>query len=140
MNERETIQEILSHAKTVAVVGLSPKQGRPSSDIAQYLQEQGYRVIPVNPMISEALGERAYSTVTAIPEKVDLANVFRKAEDIPAVVDDAIAAGVKYLWIQQGIIHKEAALKAERAGIRVVMDRCILIEHMRGLTAQPQGV
>lgn len=140
MNEPGTIEEILRRTKTIAVVGLSPKPRRPSSDIAKYLQEQGYRVIPVNPAISEALGEKAYPSIGAIPEKVDLANVFRRSENIPAVVDDAIAAGVKYLWIQQGIIHQEAALKAERAGIRVVMDRCIFIDHMRSLTARPHQV
>jgi predicted CoA-binding protein len=138
MNEPETIQEILNHMKTVAVVGFSPKPGRPSSDIAKYLQDHGYRVIPVNPKIEEGLGMKAYPTVAAIPEKVDLANVFRRAEDIPSVVDDAIAAGVKYLWIQLGIVNREAALKAERAGIRVVMDRCIFIDHMRGRTARSQ--
>jgi hypothetical protein len=132
MNEPELIEEILNQAKTVAVVGLSPKPGRPSGSIAAYLQNEGYRVIPVNPALEEALGEKAYPSISAIPEKVDLADVFRRAEHIPAVVDDAIAAGVKYLWIQEGIINHEAARKAEQAGIGVVMDRCIFRDHIRG--------
>lgn len=140
MNEPGLIEEILENVKTVAVVGFSPKPGRPSSNIAAYLKKHGYRVIPVNPEIEMGLGEKAYPTLAAIPEKVDLANVYRRDEDIPAVVDDAIAAGVKYLWIQEGIVHKEAAEKAERAGIRVVMDRCIYKEHARGQMAHPQKV
>jgi uncharacterized protein len=132
MNEPELIKEILRRAKTVAVVGLSPKPGRPSANIAAYLQQHGYRVFPVNPSLEQALGEKAYPTISAIPEKVDLVDVFRRAEHIPAVVDDAIAAGVKYLWIQEGIINHEAARKAEQAGIGVVMDRCIFKDHIRG--------
>ena len=138
MNEPELIQEILSKTKTIALVGYSPKPGRPSGMIAQYLQQHGYRVIPVNPSIEEALGEKAYPSIAAIPEKVDLADVFRRPEYIPGVVDDAIAAGVKYLWIQDGIIHDEAARKAEEAGIGVVMDRCIFRDHARGLAAGPR--
>ncbi len=140
MKEPELIQEILENAKTVAVVGFSPKPGRPSSNIAAYLKKHGYRVIPVNPEIEKGLGEKAYPTLAAIPEKVDLANVYRRDEDIPAVVEDAIAAGVKYLWIQEGIVHEEAAQRAERAGIRVVMDRCIYKEHVRSRTSRPQAV
>lgn len=140
MNEPELIEEILEHVKTVAVVGFSPKPGRPSSNIAAYLKKHGYRVIAVNPAIEKGLEEKAYPTIAAIPEKVDLANVYRRDKDIPAVVDDAIAAGVKYLWIQEGIVHEEAAQKAERAGIRVVMDRCIYKEHIRSQMARPQKV
>ena len=134
MNEPELIDEILHKVKTIAVVGLSPKPGRASLNIAKYLRNQGYRIFAVNPRIKDWLGEEVYPSLTAIPEKVELANVFRKAEEIPAVVDDAIAAGVKYLWIQEGIVNEEAAQKAENAGIRVVMDRCIFHEHMRTLT------
>lgn len=136
MNEPALIQEILSNVKTVAIVGLSPKPGRVSLNIAAYLQQHGYQIIPVNPLIDQALGQKAYPTLAAIPEKVDLADVFRQADNIPTVVDDAIAAGVKYLWIQEGIVNNEAALKAEQAGIRVVMDRCIYKEHMRGMTSR----
>lgn len=132
MNEPETIQEILDNTRTIAVVGLTDKPGRPSKSVSSYMKQQGYRIIPVNPQIDTALGEKAYPAVADIPEHVDLVNVFRAADTVPAVVDDAILkGGVKYLWIQQGIINQEAAQKAEEAGMKVVMDRCIYVEHAR---------
>jgi predicted CoA-binding protein len=130
MNEPETIERILKEAKTIAVVGLSANPEKTSHHVAQFLQSKGYRIIPVNPTVQgEILGEKAYPNLQSIPEPFDVADVFRRAEDIPDVVDDAIAAGAKTLWIQLGIVNEEAAARAERAGMTVVMDRCTMAEH-----------
>lgn len=122
---------ILNHCRTIAVVGLSPKPHRASFDVARYMQANGYRIIPVNPNAAEVLGEKAYSTLleAAKHEKIDLVNCFRNSEDIPPVVDEAIAIGAKAVWMQLGIANAEAAAKAEAAGLLVVQDHCIKIDH-----------
>jgi uncharacterized protein len=125
------LRGILESAKTVAVVGLSDKPGRDSYLVAEYLLRHGYRIIPVNPTVQEVLGEKSYASVTDIPEKVDIVDIFRKPEAVGPVVDEAIAAGAKVVWMQLGIRNEEAADKAERAGLRAVQDRCMKIEHGR---------
>jgi predicted CoA-binding protein len=124
-----SIKQILSESKTIAVVGLSPKEEKASHRVALYLREHGYRIIPVNPGYSEILGEKCYKSLKGIPERIDIVDIFRKAEDVPPVVDDAIAVGAKVVWIQLGIVNEEAAAKARGAGLEVVMDKCIKIEH-----------
>jgi predicted CoA-binding protein len=134
---------ILNHCRTIAVVGLSPKPHRASFDVARYMQANGYRIIPVNPNAAEVLGEKAYSTLleAAKHEKIDLVNCFRNSEDIPPVVDEAIAIGAKAVWMQLGIANAPAAAKAEAAGLLVVQDHCIKIDHRvlhsRGLLRDP---
>jgi uncharacterized protein len=127
----ERMPHILNHCRTIAVVGLSPKPHRASFDVARYMQANGYRIIPVNPNAADVLGEKAYSTLleAAKHEKIDLVNCFRNSEDIPPVVDDAIAIGAKAVWMQLGISNAEAAAKAEAAGLLVVQDHCIKIDH-----------
>lgn len=127
----ERMPHILNHCRTIAVVGLSPKPHRASFDVARYMQANGYRIIPVNPNAAEVLGEKAYSTLAeaARHEKIDLVNCFRNSEDIPPVVDEAIAIGAKAVWMQLGIANAEAAAKAEAAGLLVVQDHCIKIDH-----------
>jgi len=122
---------MLRAARTIAVVGLSSKRMRPSYGVAAYLQRHGYRIIPVNPAETEVLGEKAYATLGEVPEKIDLVDVFRRSEAVPDVVDEAIRLGVPYLWMQEDVIHEIAAERARAAGIKVVMDRCILKEHRR---------
>ena len=129
-NDAEII-EMLRAAKTIAVVGLSSKRLRPSNGVAAYLQQQGYRIIPVNPVETEVLGEKAYASLREVPEKIDIVDVFRQPDAVPEVVDEAIAIGAPYLWLQEGVVHEEAAEKARAAGLKVVMDRCILTEHRR---------
>ena len=128
------IAQLLQNAKTIAVVGLSSNPSRASFGVSRFLQRQGFRVIPVNPNETEVLGEKAYPSLTAIPEKVDIADVFRRSDQIEGVVDDAIAAGVRHLWLQEGIVNHAAAERAEQSGISVVMDRCILKELARLMT------
>jgi predicted CoA-binding protein len=123
------VREILSTAKTVAVVGLSDKPDRDSYRIAEYLQRAGYRIVPVNPAVSEVLGERSYASLRDVPEKVDVVDVFRRAEAVPAIVEDAIAVGAGAVWMQDGIVHNEAAERARAAGLKVVMSKCMLREH-----------
>lgn len=123
--------EMLREGKSIAVVGLSSKRMRPSYGVAAYMQQHGYRIIPVNPAETEVLGEKAYGTLGEVPEKIDIIDVFRRPDGVPEVVDAAIALGVKYLWLQEDVIHEAAAEKARAAGIKVVMDRCILKEHRR---------
>lgn len=127
----KTALQILKQSKTVAVVGLSPDPERPSHEVARYLQVHGYRIIPVNPTVQEALGERAYPDLAAVPDKIDVVDVFRRPEHIPAIVEAAIAKGVPAIWIQEGIVNEEAAKRAREAGLLVVMDRCIFKEHSR---------
>ena len=131
MPEAEKISELLKNAKTIAVVGLSNNPARTSNGVSAYMQSQGYRIVPVNPAISEALGEKAYPTLSEVPEKVDIVNVFRRSEYVPEVVDEAIRLGVPAIWMQEGVAHEEAAEKARQAGIFVVMNRCILKEHAK---------
>src|SRR6266404_8824698 len=126
MNEKEQITELLRSAKNIAVVGLSSSPIRPSYGVAAYLQTQGYKIIPVNPEIKGALGERAYATLSELSEKIDIVNVFRRSEFVPAVVDEAIRLKPAAIWMQEGVSHEAAAEKARRAGIFVVQDRCIL--------------
>ncbi len=127
----DIIKELLDSSKTIAVVGISSDPGRPSYRVARYLQGCGYKIIPVNPTISEVLGEKAYSSLRDIPEKVDIVDVFRRSEDVPPIADDAIAIKAGALWMQEGIVNKPAAQKAEKAGLKVVMDHCIMMEHLR---------
>ena len=127
MNEPKVIAEMLK-AKTIAVVGMSDDAGKPSCYVPAYMQRMGCRIIPVNPSIESALGEKAYASLADLPEKPDLVNVFRLPKYIPAVVDEMIALGLGAMWVQSGIVHEEAAAKAEAAGIEVVMDRCIMVE------------
>ncbi len=133
MTESEQISALLKNAKTIAVVGLSDDPRRASYDVSEYMQSQGYRIIPVNPEIRESLGEKAYPTLSEVPEKIDIVNVFRRPEFVPEVVDEAIRVGAPAIWMQEGVVHVEAAEKARAAGIFVVMDRCILKEHSRRL-------
>jgi len=121
----DVIYRILGAAKTVAVVGLSDKPYRPSHDVARYLREKGYRVIPVNPRIREALGEKSYGSLSEIPGDVDLVDVFRKSETVPAIAEEAIRIGAKYFWMQEGVVNEEARIRLAAAGIPVVMDRCL---------------
>ena len=127
----ERIPYILKNCRSIAVVGLSPKPHRASFDVARYLQASGYRIIPVNPNATEVLGEKAYASLleAARHEKIELVNCFRNSADIPPIVDDAIAIGATAVWMQLGISHSAAAAKAEAAGLLVVQDRCIKIDH-----------
>jgi predicted CoA-binding protein len=130
----DEITELLRRAKTIAVVGLSDSPLRPSHGVAAYMQSQGYRIIPVNPSIKGALGEKAVGALSEIQEKIDIVDVFRRPEGVPEVVDEAIKLGVPAIWLQEGVIHEDAASKARQAGIFVVMDKCILKEHHRRLS------
>jgi predicted CoA-binding protein len=123
------ITEILHNYRVVAVVGLSDKPDRPSYRVAQYLQEHGYRIVPVNPVRQEILGEKCYATLRDIPFPVEIVDIFRQVDAIPGIVDDAIAVGAKVVWMQQGLEEPHAARRARQAGLRVVMDRCVKIEH-----------
>lgn len=125
------LRQILAASRTLAVVGLSAQWHRPSYFAAKYMQDHGYRVIPVNPRYTEVLGEVSYPNLRSIPEPVDLVDCFRKSEEIPALADDAIAIGAKVLWMQLGIESDEAAQRALAAGLDVVMNRCVKIEHAR---------
>ena len=125
----EIIEKIVKDFKTIAVVGLSDKPERPSYGVAKYLQDQGYRIIPVNPRVTEVLGEKAYPDLKSIPEKVEIVDIFRRSEDIPPIVDEAIEIGAKAVWLQEGIVNEEAGEKASESGLLVVMDRCMLKEH-----------
>jgi predicted CoA-binding protein len=130
MNEAD-IKSILEESKTVAVVGLSPREERDSYRVAEYLQSQGYRIIPVNPNADGILGERSYPDLVSIPEPIDVVDVFRRSEAVPGIVEEAIKVGARAVWMQEGVIHEEAAARAREAGLQVVMDRCMMIEHRR---------
>ncbi len=127
--QNDPITDLLKTAKNIAVVGLSGNPLRPSHGVAAYLQGRGYRIIPVNPHIDSALGEKSYASLLEVPEKVDIVNIFRRPQFVEAVVDQAIQLKVPAIWMQEEVIHEKAAGKARRAGIFVVMDRCILKEH-----------
>ncbi len=122
---------IVNNSHVIAIVGLSPNADRPSNEVGRHLQEKGYRVIPVNPAAKEILGEVAYPDLTAIPEKVDVVDIFRRSEDVPPIVEQAIKIGAKAVWMQEGVINEDAALRARQAGLSVVMDRCIWKEYRR---------
>jgi len=127
--ESDPIAELLKHATNIAVVGLSASPLRPSHGVSAYMQAQGYHIIPVNPEIEEALGERAYPSLKAVPGKIDVVNVFRRPEFVDEIVDQAIELKVPAIWMQEEVINESAAEKARKAGIFVIMDRCILKEH-----------
>ena len=131
MDDSETIRRILRRYKTLAVVGLSAQWHRPSYFAAKYMQEHGYRIIPVNPGYDTILGERCYKSLTDIPEKVDVVDCFRKPAEIPAIAEDAIAIGAKVLWMQLGVHNEAARARAEAAGLEVIENRCVKIEHGR---------
>lgn len=122
------VQRILAESRTVAVVGLSPKSERPSYQVAHYLQETGYRIIPVNPSCAEALGEVSYPDLRSVPVPIDIVDIFRRSEEVEPIVREAIAVCAKLVWMQQGVVNKAAAKIAEEAGLHVVMDRCLKIE------------
>lgn len=130
----EDIQEALKKYKTIAVVGLSPNPERPSHYVAKYLKEHGYQVIPVNPLIKEVLGEKSYPDLKAVPIKVDIVDIFRRPEEVLPFVEDALKIGAKVVWMQEGIVNEEAAYKAHAAGLTVIMDRCMMKEHLRLLS------
>jgi len=125
----DEIQKILTTSKTIAVVGLSSKPDRPSHEIASYLKDQGYRIIPVNPTIQEALGEKAYPSLRDVPGRIDIVQIFRRPEEVPAIVDDAISIGAKVVWMQPGAENEEAAAKAESAGLKAVVGACMRSVH-----------
>ena len=125
----DDVQRILKQTKTIAVVGLSDKPDRDSYQIASYLQQQGYRIIPVNPRVNEVLGEKAYPSLRDVPDPVDVVDIFRRSEDVPPIVEDAIAIGAKVVWMQAGIVNEEAAARAEAAGLGVIMDACMRSAH-----------
>ena len=133
MPQSDPIAELLKRSKTIAVVGLSRNPLRPSNGVSAYMREHGYRIIPVNPQIEECLGEKAYRSLLDIPkhvpEKIDIVNIFRRPEFVEEIVDQAIQLKVPAIWMQEEVIHERAAEKARKAGIFVVMDRCILKEH-----------
>jgi predicted CoA-binding protein len=133
VNEPEVIEAMLGGGtgRTIAVVGLSQDPARPSHYVSEYMQQHGYKIYPVNPSLEAVLGEKCYASLTALPVKPDVVNVFRVPSQIPAIVDEMLTLGLDNLWVQQGIVNLEAAGRAERAGIRVVMDRCIMVEHRR---------
>jgi len=128
--ETDAIGQLLQGARNIAVVGLSNSPLRASHGVAAYLQTHGYRIIPVNPNIESALGEKAYGSLLEVPEKIDLVDVFRRPEFVPGVVEQAIQLGIPAIWMQEGVIHEQAAERARQAGMFVVMDNCILKEHV----------
>lgn len=131
MNSDQEMKEILSSIKTIASVGVSSNPEKDSYGVAAYLKEQGYQLIPVNPTAPEIMGEQSYPDLESVPVKIDVVQVFRKPEDVPPVVEDAIKAGAKVIWMQEGIVNEEAARRAREAGLQVVMDACMRATHRR---------
>ena len=131
MDDIANLKRILKSSRVIAVVGLSANWWRPSFFVAKYLQDHGYRVIPVNPAYQEVLGEKCYASLKDVPEKIDMVDCFRKAEEIPALAEDAVAIGAKCLWMQLGVVNEAAAARAREAGLDVIMDRCVKIDHGR---------
>ena len=131
MDDIESLRRILKDNRVIAMVGLSANWYRPSFFAAKYMQEHGYRVIPVNPQYAEVLGEKCYKSLKDIPERVDMVDCFRRTEEILPLCEDAIAIGARVLWQQIGVVNREAARRAEAAGLDVVLDRCVKIEHAR---------
>ncbi|MBA2677661.1 MAG: CoA-binding protein [Ktedonobacteraceae bacterium] len=136
MNEPKLIEEILENVKTIAVVGISNKPDRPSYSVSAYIQRKGYQIVPVNPVLKEVLGEDCYPSLREIPFPIDMVNVFRASEFVPQIVEDTIAIGAKYLWLQEGIVHPEAIAYAEANGIKVVGDLCLYKEHAKWQAAK----
>jgi uncharacterized protein len=126
----DELRALLKRARTIAVVGLSPRTHRPSHGVAKAMQRFGYRIIPVRPAVDAVLGERAYASLRELPEKPDLVDVFRAPEHVGPIVDDCIALGLPALWLQQGVINEDAAQRARAAGIQVVMDRCVYRDYV----------
>ena len=126
-----TIPELLRTSRTIAVVGLSSKRFRASYGVTEYMQSNGFRIIPVNPLETTVLGERSYPNLDAVPDRVDIVDIFRRSEFVPEIVEAAIRIGARAVWMQEGVIHEAAAKRARAAGLMVVMDRCILKEHRR---------
>lgn len=131
MNSDKEMKEILSSIKTIASVGVSSNPEKDSYGVAAYLMEQGYQLIPVNPTTPEVLGETSYPDLESVPVKIDVVQVFRKPEDVPPIVEDAIKVGAKVVWMQEGIVNEEAAKRAREAGLQVVMDACMRATHRR---------
>ena len=136
MNDPQLIHDLLTNSRTIAVVGISEDARKPSHYVSRYMQQAGYRILPVNPSVTDVLGEKCYASLSELPAPPDIVNVFRLPKFIPAVVEEMIAlggpaSGWKNLWVQLGIVHEEAAARAEAAGIHVVMNRCILVEHQK---------
>lgn len=131
------IEKILKNCKVIAIVGLSPKKDRPSYGVAVYLKEQGYRIIPVNPKEDSILGEHCYPSLISVEGKIDIVNIFRRSEDVPGVVDKAIEKGAGVVWMQEGVVDEGSAARARKAGIEVVMDKCIKKEHQRLIGESP---
>jgi predicted CoA-binding protein len=127
------VADLLRSSRTIAVVGLSSKRFRPSYGVAEYMQNAGYRIIPINPLEQEVLGEKAYAELAQVTEHIDIVDIFRRSEFVAEIVDTAIRLGARAIWMQEGVIHEDAAAKARAAGLEVVMDRCILKEHRRML-------
>lgn len=125
----DRIADLLENSKTIAVVGLSDNPMRPSYGVSQYMQSRGYKIIPINPQVAEVFGEKSYGSLLDVPEKIDIVDVFRRPEAVPEIVDQAIQLKVPAIWLQESVVHEEAAEKARQAGIFVVMDKCILKEH-----------
>jgi uncharacterized protein len=125
----DQITDILKESKTIAVIGLSDDPSRPSHGVSEYMQDHGYRIIPVHPTAETVLGEKVYRSLSEIPDKIDIVDVFRRPDAVPAIVDEVIALKLPVLWLQETVVHEEAAEKARKAGIKVVMDLCILKEH-----------
>jgi predicted CoA-binding protein len=133
----DEVRAIFATAKTIAVVGLSDKPDRDSYRVAAYLQQRGYRIVPINPNLSEVLGEKVYGSLRDVREPVDIVDIFRKPQTVPGLVEEAIAIGAKAVWMQNGIVHNAAADKARAAGLKVVMSRCIMVEHRRLSSSVP---
>ena len=129
MIANDEIRGLLTRTKTIAVVGLSSDPLRPSFGVSQYMQRKGYRIIPVNPNEQTVLGEKAYTSLAAVPDKIDLVDVFRRPEFVPAIIDEVIRLKIHAVWLQEGVVHQPAAKKARDSGVLVVMDKCILKEH-----------
>lgn len=126
-----SIREILEGGRTIAVVGLSSRRFRPSYGVSEYMQSAGYRIVPVNPRETSVLGEKSYASLDEVPDTIDIVNIFRRSEFVPEIVEAAIRKGASAIWMQEGVIHEDAAIRAEQAGLDVVMDKCLLKEHRR---------
>jgi len=130
------VEEILEESKTIAVVGLSPKEERDSNEVARYMIEAGYEIIPVNPMCHEILGLKSYSSLSEVTVKIDIVDIFRKLDAVPGIVDEAIKIDAKTIWMQENIVHNGAAKTAKEAGLKVVMNKCIMVEHRTWINSQ----
>jgi len=134
-----SIPELLRASRTIAVVGLSSRRTRPSYGVSEYMQSEGYQIIPVNPQETEVLGEKAYPDLASVPVPIDIVDIFRRSEFVPEIVEAAIRKRAKAIWMQEGVIHEAAARRATEAGLSVIMDRCILKDHRRlGLQSEPR--